>query len=224
MSQRGAKRKSDIADQSDEEILIKTSAVPSGALSRQSSNPSSMRSDLHAAKAMSKLRLCKNAIVSDEEENEVQPRKKAAKRSRRQVPHASEDEDNNSSRDSVRALKSMMAMDDGVFLFPRGGTCRISGSHFSADQVEKAPRQPKRRLEEEEDSELEQEAPKGADQDGDVKMSDTMKAKPKPRPRKKEEKVVPVGQNGLKKRRNMKSRMHVDEKGYMGTSLLVYGQ
>jgi len=223
MSQRGAKRKSDIAGQSDEGRLIKTSAVPSGALSRQSSNPSSMRSDLHATKAMSKLRLCKNAIVSDEE-NEVQPRKKAAKRSRRQVPHASEDEDNNPSRDSVRALKSMMDMDDGVFLFPHGGTCRISGSYFSADQVEKAPRKPKRRLEEEEDSELEQEAPKGTDQDGDVKMSDTMKAKPKPRPRKKEGKVVPVGQNGLKKRRNMKSRMRVDEKGYMGMSLLVYGQ
>jgi len=224
MSQRGAKRKSDIADQSDEGILIKsTSAVPSGALSRQCSNPSSMRSDLHATKAMSKLRLCKNAIVSDEEENEVQPRK-AAKRSRRQVPHASEDEDNNSSRDSVRALKSMMDMDDGVFLFPHGGTCRIPGSHFSVDQVEKAPRKPKRRLEEEEDSEVEQEALKGADQDGNVKMSDAMKAKPNPRPRKKEEKVVPVGQNGLKKRRNMKSRMRVDEKGYMGTSLLVYGQ
>jgi len=227
MSQRGAKRKSDIADPSDEGVLIKsTSAAPSGALSRQSSNPPSMRSDLHATKALSKLRLCKNAIVSDEEEDKVQPQKKAAKRPRRQVTHVSEDEDNNSSRDSVRALKSMMDMDDGIFLFSHGGTCRISGSRFSIDQVEKAPRMPKRRLEEEEDSEMEQEALEAADQDEDVKMSDVMEAKPKPRPRKKKEKVVPVGQNGLKKRRNMKSRMRVDEKGYMGTSLnmLVYRQ
>jgi len=55
-------------------------------------------------------------------------------------------------------------------------------------------------------------------------MSDVIEAKPKPRPRKKKEKVVPVGQNGLKKRCIMKSRMRVDEKGYMGASfnLLVY--
>jgi len=49
-------------------------------------------------------------------------------------------------------------------------------------------------------------------------MSDVIEAKPKPRPRKKKEKVVPVGQNGLKKRCIMKSRMRVDEKGYMGAS------
>lgn len=40
--------------------------------------------------------------------------------------------------------------------------------------------------------------------------------KPK-RPRKKvEKKVVPVGRNGLKKKRVVKSRMSVDAKGYMG--------
>jgi len=220
MSQRGAKRKSNIADRSDE-VIKSTSAASSGALSRQSSDPPSMRSDLPATKAMSKLRLYKNAIVSDEE-NEVQPQKKSAKRSRRQVTHISEDEDNNSSRDSVRALKSIMDMDDGVFLFPHGSTRRTSGSRFSADQVEKAPRKSKRRLEE--DSELEQEALEAVDQDGDVKMSDITEAKPRPRPRKKKEKVIPIGRNGLKKRCIMKSRMCVDEKGYMGASfhLLVY--
>ena len=42
--------------------------------------------------------------------------------------------------------------------------------------------------------------------------------KPKPKPRKKKEKkVIPVGRNGLKKKRVMKSRMTVDAKGYMGT-------
>jgi len=116
MPQRGAKRKSDIADPPDEGILIKSTsaaAAPSRALSRQSSNPPSMRSGPQATKAISKLRLCKNAIVSDEDE--AQPQKKTTKRSRRQVTHVSEDEDNNSSRDSVRALESMMDMDDGVF-------------------------------------------------------------------------------------------------------------
>lgn len=38
------------------------------------------------------------------------------------------------------------------------------------------------------------------------------------KPRKKaEKKVVPVGRNGLKKKRVVKSRMSTDAKGYMGT-------
>lgn len=41
-------------------------------------------------------------------------------------------------------------------------------------------------------------------------------AKPK-KPRKKvEKKVVPVGRNGLKKKRVVKSKMSLDAKGYMG--------
>lgn len=34
--------------------------------------------------------------------------------------------------------------------------------------------------------------------------------------KKKEKKVIPVGSNGLKKKRVMKSRMKIDDKGYMG--------
>ena len=45
---------------------------------------------------------------------------------------------------------------------------------------------------------------------------------PKPKPRKrKEKKVIPVGRNGFKKKRVVKSRMRVDEKGYMGMYCLV---
>jgi len=121
MSQRGTKRKSDITVPSDEETSTKpTSVAPSGASSRQSSNPPSMRSSLQSKKAMPELRLHKNTIISDEEEEgEVQPRKKVTKRSRRQVTHVSEDEDKHDSettKESTRALKSMMDIDDGVFL------------------------------------------------------------------------------------------------------------
>ncbi len=43
---------------------------------------------------------------------------------------------------------------------------------------------------------------------------------PKPKPRKKKEKkIIPVGRNGLKKKRVMKTRTTVDAKGYMGTSV-----
>lgn len=51
------------------------------------------------------------------------------------------------------------------------------------------------------------------EQDEDeIEIEDT----PKPKPRKKEKKVVPLGRNGLKKRRVMKTRMFTDAKGFMG--------
>lgn len=37
----------------------------------------------------------------------------------------------------------------------------------------------------------------------------------KPKRKRKEKKVIPVGRNGLKKRRFVKSRMTMDSKGYM---------
>ena len=40
------------------------------------------------------------------------------------------------------------------------------------------------------------------------------------KPKKKSKKEVPVGRNGLKKRRVVKSRMTTDDKGYFGTSHL----
>lgn len=89
---------------------------------------------------------------------------------------------------------------------------------FSADQVEKIVRKTMvEALQQEEEAEPEQEAPVSANKDEDVEVSDDRETRPKPKPRKKrEKKIVPVGRNGLKKRRVMKSRMRVDEKGYMG--------
>lgn len=49
----------------------------------------------------------------------------------------------------------------------------------------------------------------------DVKMDDSISPKPKPKKRR-EKKVIPVGSNGLKKKRTIKSRMTTDAKGYMG--------
>lgn len=63
----------------------------------------------------------------------------------------------------------------------------------------------------------------------DVSMEDEAEPEPepepevKPKPRKKrEKKVIPLGQNGLKKKRLVKSRMKLDEKGYMGTHSIDY--
>ena len=58
---------------------------------------------------------------------------------------------------------------------------------------------------------------------GDLMYVDDEPAEVKKRkPRKKvEKKVVPVGRNGLKKKRIMKSRMSIDAKGYMGRGFLI---
>ena len=52
-----------------------------------------------------------------------------------------------------------------------------------------------------------------------VEMEDNIAPKPKPKKRR-EKKVVPVGSNGLKKKRVVKSRMTTDTKGYMGMIVL----
>ncbi|KAG6910013.1 hypothetical protein DXG01_013735 [Tephrocybe rancida] len=65
--------------------------------------------------------------------------------------------------------------------------------------------------EEEDDIEMEEKAPEA---DEDVDMLDDTVSKPKPKKRA-PKKVVPVGSNGLKKRRVVKSRSTTDAKGYM---------
>lgn len=102
---------------------------------------------------------------------------------------------------------------------------RSPNDMFSIDQVEKVSRKAKveaLRQEEEEETEPERETPATMNKHEDVDMSDGTEVKHKPKPKKKKEKkVVPVGRNGLKKRRIMKSRTRIDEKGYMGVSHLL---
>jgi DNA polymerase delta subunit 3 len=61
------------------------------------------------------------------------------------------------------------------------------------------------------------------DVDGDVEMEDEEVPKPKPRQRK-PKKTVPVGRNGLKKKRVIRSRTAADEKGYMGIVVIIVGK
>lgn len=57
-----------------------------------------------------------------------------------------------------------------------------------------------------------------ADEFNDDEDDDDPAPKPKAKP-KKVKKIVPVGRNGLKKRRVMKSKTDFDAKGYMGALL-----
>ncbi|KAG6886239.1 hypothetical protein C0993_010801 [Termitomyces sp. T159_Od127] len=85
-------------------------------------------------------------------------------------------------------------------------------SRMAADQVTRVSRDgPGETADKEEDDTDEEEKP-AADEDVDMEDITVPKAKPKKRAPKK---VIPVGRNGLKKRRVVKSRSRVDEKGYM---------
>lgn len=101
---------------------------------------------------------------------------------------------------------------------------RLSGLFSPAALVEKAsasrpaPVKPEPADDDDEDVEM---APEPAAET--QQASEDEDAAPKPKPRKKtQKKVVPVGRNGLKKKRTMKSRMTVDAKGYMGACRLAY--
>lgn len=49
----------------------------------------------------------------------------------------------------------------------------------------------------------------------------TANPEPKPKRKRKPKKIIPVGRNGLKKRRVEKSRTAIDAKGYMGRFFLA---
>jgi DNA polymerase delta subunit 3 len=71
------------------------------------------------------------------------------------------------------------------------------------------------------DAEPEPESEDDAMEVVDAHMSDG-DSKPAPVKRK-PKKVVPVGKNGLKKKRIVKSKMRIDEKGYMGMYFAIIG-
>ncbi|KAG6832262.1 hypothetical protein H0H87_002158 [Tephrocybe sp. NHM501043] len=144
-----------------------------------------------AEKTKESLRVKGHALVSDDEDEgaeKAQPARKARK-GRAAAAVDSENED----------VLAMMDIDDDQ-------VTRVSRESRPSKQV----------ADEDEDEDYEtgaEEKPAAAvDEDVDMLDDSVPKAKPKKRAPKK---VVPVGSNGLKKRRVVKSRSKVDEKGYM---------
>ncbi|GLB41826.1 putative DNA polymerase subunit Cdc27 [Lyophyllum shimeji] len=137
------------------------------------------------SRARDNVRVQNRTVLSDDEDNAPQPARKPRK-SRADKALESETED----------ARALMDVDD--------------------DQVVRVTREtpaPARREEKEEEEEE-----GGEDNanvvDEDVDMLDDSAPRPKPKKRK-EKKVVPRGRNGLKKKRVVKSRSKIDEKGYM---------
>ncbi|KAF9494012.1 hypothetical protein BDN71DRAFT_1449480 [Pleurotus eryngii] len=147
-----------------------------------------------------RTRIVKGAILSDDDDDDdIPPRsvKNLRRKSRASsaasvtsVPDSeapSETEADAGNSEAERALRALMDIDD--------------------DKVDQAhPEALKQEEEEEEELPF----------DDDVAMSDSDVPKPKPRVRK-TKKVIPVGSNGLKKKRVMKTEKFVDDKGYMIT-------
>lgn len=136
-----------------------------------------------------------------------------------------------SARGKVKAKKGVVLSDDEedesepVVRPPKGRVPAKSAARSRSPQTDKSLRAmmdiddseviKASRTSPESQQEIEESEPK-ADDPEIVDDSETERVKAKPRKRK-EKKIVPVGQNGLKKKRIMKTRMRTDEKGYMVT-------
>ncbi|KAI0750818.1 DNA polymerase subunit Cdc27 [Daedaleopsis nitida] len=144
------------------------------------------------------IKLRKNRVVSDDEDDEDAPRSKPQPKGKSRaarIQSAIESQEEAS-------LRAMMDMDDS--------------------QVEKAsasrpPARAEPDVSQDDDVVMASEPePVGLGSEQDEDMVDDAAPKPKPR-KKKEKKTVPVGRNGLKKKRVLKSRTAMDTKGYMLT-------
>ncbi|EMD40683.1 hypothetical protein CERSUDRAFT_91421 [Gelatoporia subvermispora B] len=132
-------------------------------------------------------RVKKNVVLSDDDEEDEMPVRSRSKR----APTAKANgkvKVPSSDSEADRSVRAMMDIDD--------------------DEVVRASRPEPKASEEPEDAPMED-----ADAVHDSEP-ERVKAKPKKR---KEKKVIPVGRNGLKKKRVMKSRTKIDDKGYMVT-------
>ncbi|KAL1946664.1 hypothetical protein VTO73DRAFT_14768 [Trametes versicolor] len=140
------------------------------------------------------IKLRKNRIVSDDEEDTPPPPRRITKsKARSSVAADALDSDAESS------LRAMMDIDDALV--------------EKASASRPAPVKPEPADDDDEDVEM---APEPAAETQQASEDEDVAPKPKPR-KKTQKKVVPVGRNGLKKKRTLKSRMTVDAKGYMVT-------
>lgn len=139
----------------------------------------------------------KNAVASDDEDGEPAKDTQFSKKGKGRVI-LSDDEDG-----APLSLKAMMDLDDSAFaiFFVRSD---LLIQIWTPAQV--TPRQSKQEAEAEEEGDIEMQ---DEDEDDDVPV---VKRKVKRKPKK----VIPLGKNGLPKRRVVKSRKTKNAKGYTG--------
>lgn len=159
------------------------------------------------------MRIKRGVILSDDEDDEAVVKPKTIRKPKAELV--------DDSLDPERSVRAIMDIDDCTFnpfwLFQIENTLMHNAEHIA--QVIKVPR-PGPSATKNDESEVDDgeagEKPQES-QEQDVEMDEDSDPAPKTKPRKrKEKKVMPIGRNGLKKKRVMKSRMKMDEKGYMG--------
>lgn len=156
--------------------------------------------------AINGTRLKKSVILSDEDDEESQTsRQSTHSRANARAKSLSRE---STAPEVEMSLRAMMDIDDGKHSdLIRSLSVEIDGR---IDEVIKASHPGQ-----ESQPELEE-----TQNDDTEVMSDPEPVPIKTKPRKKKEKkVIPVGRNGLKKRRVMKSRTSVDNRGYIGVSI-----
>jgi DNA polymerase delta subunit 3 len=210
---RALKRKSEAPNKSEAEEtssrLAKASLAPEPAKKASSSASVSLTQKVEPPKT---ARRKNNIVLSDEDEEDDQPVRAPAKsipvaRPKRKALAGSDDEDD---------LDKMMNLDDSE-LMP-SYTLRILlmkplGEVVHASKVREATTPP--------DTD---DGMSNIDHHEEMYMDEDIDDVPKPKRKKKEKKVVPVGKNGIPKRRLVNTRTTLDAKGFMGTSSFLASQ
>ncbi|KAJ7223127.1 DNA polymerase subunit Cdc27 [Mycena pura] len=185
---RGIKRKSALeSDSEDEDKVVAKPAQP-------------------ATQVQSSVRVHRGAVLSDDEDDAPQPVRKGKGKATA----------SNFESEAEKDLHALMDIDDGMHSGSFFFCCRpannsldaVTRASHSATAAPEPPQEPAPKEAPVADSNVEM---------SDVEMSDG-NSKPAPaKAKRKPKKVVPVGQNGLKKKRIVKSRFSTDDKGYMVT-------
>ncbi|KZT23069.1 hypothetical protein NEOLEDRAFT_1136926 [Neolentinus lepideus HHB14362 ss-1] len=135
------------------------------------------------------VKVKKGVLLSDDEEENVSKSAKSKVKANAKVKAQAARSDT----EVERSLKAMMDIDDDQVI-------RASKTRSAQDEdVDMAEPEPE---------------PEPEAEEAEIKEPELTKSKPR---KKKEKKEVPVGRNGLKKKRVVKSRTKFDEKGYMVT-------
>lgn len=159
----------------------------------------------------------KGVVLSDDDDNDVPVK---SHRKARMSVH-SEAADSEAERDA----HALMDIDDGLCKYLIDPLWALIA--VIVDQVERVSRvtdglsKVMQSPEDEEEEKKDSRAPDGEDVDMDGEAPIKVKAKVKST-KKAPKKVIPVGSNGLKKRRVVKSRTQLNEKGYMGIMVPIF--
>lgn len=154
--------------------------------------------------------------MSDEESDESPARLTTRKKSR-----ASLKSESNFAMDSEaeREARALMDLDDGEFL--QSVPVHFVYQYICIDQVERVSHAPSTAVSELEDqSETDSSFVKVEQDDGDVNMTDHSTAPIRPKKRKAKT-TIPVGRNGLKKRKIVRTRSQRGDNGYICAVVLM---